>query len=95
MKCIQLKERLGRGLVVSIGRHILRLGLQETSQQSTSAMNAEMFFRGKDNIPTLLELLSDQTDFYVRYHIVRLLTTLAHSSTNRIAQASCLVMSRL
>lgn len=49
-------------------------------------MNAEMFARGPENVPLLLGLLQDQSDFYVRYHTVQLLTALAASGTPRLTQ---------
>lgn len=49
-------------------------------------MNAEMFARGKDNIESLLALLQDQADFYIRYYTVQLLTALAHSSIHKVVQ---------
>lgn len=52
-------------------------------------MNAEMFARGDSNIQTLLALLQDQADFYIRYYTVQLLTALAHTSSHRVTQARC------
>ena len=49
-------------------------------------MNAEMFARGPENVPLLLGILQQQSDFYVRYHTVQLLTGLAASGTPRLAQ---------
>ena len=62
---------------------------QDAGRQSASVMNAEMFARGSSNIETLLTLLQDQADFYIRYYTVQLLTALAHTSTQRVTQAKC------
>ena len=61
--------------------------MQDAGQQSASVLNAEMFARGSDNIDTLLVLLQNQADFYIRYYTVQLLTALAHTSTHRVTQA--------
>ncbi|DBA66722.1 hypothetical protein WJX79_001922 [Trebouxia sp. C0005] len=56
-----------------------------------AAVNAEMFSRGKDNIGMLLGFLEDEpagiSDFYVRYHTIQLLTSLAAVSSLRIQEA--------
>lgn len=55
-----------------------------------AAINAELFSRGKDNIELLLGLLKDEpagvADFYVRYHTVQLLTSLAAISSYRVQE---------
>lgn len=55
-----------------------------------AAINAELFSRGKDNIEMLLSLLDDEpagiSDFYVRYHTIQLLTSLAAVSSFRIQE---------
>ena len=55
-----------------------------------AAINAELFSRGKDNIELLLGLLEDEpagvSDFYVRYHTVQLLTSLAAISSYRVQE---------
>ena len=55
-----------------------------------AAINAELFSRGKDNIELLLGLLEDEpagvSDFYVRYHTVQLLTSLAAVSSYRMQE---------
>ncbi|KAA6420456.1 MAG: golgin candidate 6-like [Trebouxia sp. A1-2] len=55
-----------------------------------AAVNAEMFSRGKDNIGMLLGFLEDEpagiSDFYVRYHTIQLLTSLAAVSSLRIQE---------
>ncbi|DBB15044.1 TPA: hypothetical protein ACH3X3_004627 [Trebouxia sp. C0006] len=56
-----------------------------------AAINAELFSRGKDNVEMLLGLLEDEpagiSDFYVRYHTIQLLTSLAAVSSFRIQEA--------
>ena len=61
-----------------------------------SALNAELFSRGKDNIDLLLGLLEDEpagvSDFYARYHTVQLLTALAAVSSYRIQEVQSHVL---
>lgn len=57
-----------------------------------TAVNAELFSQGKENIPMLLSLLENEPlgvpDFYVRYHTVQVLTALAAVSSYRVQEAS-------
>ena len=54
-------------------------------------MNAELFVRGKENITLLLSLLlQDETDFYVRYHTVQILTALVAGGSHRLPEVDCL-----
>ena len=62
--------------------------MQDGKRQSAAAMNAELFCREDDSIASIFTILAEETDFYCRYHAVRLLTALSTSSTQRLAQVT-------
>ncbi len=75
---------------MNIVLHGLTLGFCHVQGPHPAAINAELFSRGKDNVEMLLGLLEDEpagiSDFYVRYHTIQLLTSLAAVSSFRIQE---------